>query len=165
MAILPPRTRSRAHWLIGTLGLVAFLGSGLVMHYGYAHLQGMDRATHLSFRSIHIYLLFSALLNLCVAPSAGPVTRGWAGGAAVLGSVLVLSGPVLLGIAFLEEPLDPSLDRESPGRSPVSGSGERGGRSRDVHLFRAVTVRPTPHVEVRSLPPDRTRLAPTQRPE
>lgn len=54
---------------------------------------------------------FSALLNLCVAPSAGPVTRGWAGGAAVLGSVLVLSGPVLLGIAFLEEPLDPSLDR------------------------------------------------------
>lgn len=105
------RAWSRAHWLIGVLGLVGFLGSGLQMHYGYGHLQGADRATHLSFRSIHIYLLFSSLLNLGVAAGVGRSERPWAALVAACGSVLVLAGPILLGIAFLTEPMVQSLDR------------------------------------------------------
>ena len=106
------RWRSRAHRLVGTLGVLGFLASGLRMHFGYGHLRDFDAATRLSFRSIHIYLLFASLLNLGVAP--GAVLRLASSRRRLvetIGSVLVLAGPFLFGIAFLREPLLPSLDR------------------------------------------------------
>ena len=112
---MPPPSVSRraraAHGIVGAAGVVGFLCSGLYMHFGLAHLEGLDRATHLSFRSIHIYLLFASLLNLAVAPGARWPARRWAATLTLIGSVLLLSGPFVLGAAFIREPLVPDLDR------------------------------------------------------
>jgi len=105
------RLAARAHWIVGALGVLAFLASGLDMHLRHDHLAGFDRATRLSFRSIHIYLLFASLLNVAVAPRVAPAARRWAAGAAAVGSLLLLAGPPLLAAAFWREPLEPGLDR------------------------------------------------------
>jgi hypothetical protein len=104
--------RRGAHWAVGTLGVLAFLASGLQMHFEYGHLRGFDRATRLSFRSIHIYLLFAALVNVAIAPSIRSSTGRASRTMALIGSLLVLAGPPCLGVAFIKEPLDVSLDRD-----------------------------------------------------
>jgi hypothetical protein len=107
----PTRFLGRAHLLVGAAGVVGFLCSGLYMHFGLAHLHGLDRATRLSYRSIHIYLLFSSLLNFVLAPRLkGRRTRSSA--VSLVGSVLLLAGPPFLAAAFILEPLLIPLDRE-----------------------------------------------------
>jgi undecaprenyl pyrophosphate phosphatase UppP len=98
--------RGRAHRIVGILGVLAFLASGLDMHFRHDHLRGLDMATRLSFRSIHIYLLFSALLNLGFAYGERVHDVKWRARVAAIGSGFVLIAPLLLGIAFVKEPLE-----------------------------------------------------------
>jgi len=92
------------HRAVGLAAVVLFAGTGVYMHIRYNHLHGMNDTTRLLFRSTHIYLLFSGLLNLALglylAPAAGALPRRLQ----QLGSVLVLLGPLLLLAAFLREP-------------------------------------------------------------
>jgi hypothetical protein len=105
------RLLGRAHLLVGAAGIVGFLSSGLYMHFRLAHLQGLEPATRLSFRSIHIYLLFSSLLNFVLAPHLeGRQVRRPA--VSLIGSLLLLTGPPFLGLAFIVEPPLPTLDRD-----------------------------------------------------
>lgn len=97
--------RRRAHLAVGLLGVLAFLASGLEMHFRYGHLREFDMATRLSFRSIHIYLLFASLLNLGVSLGARAHEAPWKRRVVVVGSALVLAAPFLLGVAFVTEPL------------------------------------------------------------
>ena len=101
----PAARRCRAHRVVGLLGVLAFLASGLEMHFRYGHLRSFDMATRLSFRSIHIYLLFASLLNLGVSLGARAHEAPWQRRVAVVGSALVLAAPFLLGVAFVTEPL------------------------------------------------------------
>lgn len=92
------------HRLAGAAALLLFLGTGLIMHYRYDHLRGMSDTTRLLFRSTHIYLLFTALLNgalgLYFSPAQQPVARRLQ----VAGSLLLLTAPLLALAAFLSEP-------------------------------------------------------------
>ena len=101
----------KAHWIVGIAGVMGFLASGLYMRFGEVHLEGHDRATRLSFRSIHIYLLFASLLNLAFARYADRSMRRWIRAVSLLASVFVAAAPALLGAAFVREPLVPDLDR------------------------------------------------------
>lgn len=99
------------HLIVGWAGVVAFLLSGQYMDRRLDHLRGMDDATRLLFRSTHIYLLLTSLLNVAVGfglPRGPARWRRWVG---YLGSALVLAGPVLTAAAFLTEPWLTGLDR------------------------------------------------------
>jgi hypothetical protein len=99
-----------AHLIVGLLTLVAFLASGQYMDRGYDHLRGLDHAARMLFRSAHIYLLFSALLNLALGLylTERPDWRCWLQWG---GSVLLLATPVLFAVAFLAEPWLTGLER------------------------------------------------------
>ncbi|HEX9165732.1 MAG TPA: hypothetical protein VF862_07455 [Gemmatimonadales bacterium] len=121
----------RLHLLVGLATVVLFGLTGLYMHFRYDHLRGMTDATRLLFRSTHIYLLFSGLLNVALGLSgagdngrerekAGGTAAGGttAGGAAAgpgllraIGSVLILVGPLLFLAGFLREPFLGALAR------------------------------------------------------
>jgi hypothetical protein len=94
----------RVNLILGILGVVAFLATGQYMDRRFDHLRGMADAPRLLFRSAHIYLLFSSLLNLLVgaywAPGRSSLRRGLQG----IGSVLVGLGPIVFIVAFLREP-------------------------------------------------------------
>jgi hypothetical protein len=141
----------RLHLATGLIALTAFLASGLFMRLGPHHLSSLDNATRLLFRSTHIYLLFTALLNLVLGMYAEPRQSGWRAWVQRVGSALVLVAPALLGMAFLREPWLTNLarpytqpavigsfvgvlchlvsssrsgPRSSPDRSPAASGGE-----------------------------------------
>jgi hypothetical protein len=91
-------------WLgLGTIAL--FLVTGAVMRSHHVHLLPADSALRMLFRSRHIYLLFSGLINLSVGlrfvlPPSGRGSR-----IALAGSMFTLTSSVLLAIAFFLEPM------------------------------------------------------------
>lgn len=74
------------------------------MHWGHDHLIGMPVAPRMMFRSAHIYLLWSGLLNTMLGLYVRLSDRLWAKGLQVIGSLAILIGPVLFVAAFLTEP-------------------------------------------------------------
>lgn len=54
----------RLHLLVGLAGVVTFVLTGQYMDRWLNHLDGMPDAPRALYRSGHIYILFSALLNL-----------------------------------------------------------------------------------------------------
>lgn len=101
----------RLHLVVGFVGLAAFLASGQYMDLAYDHLRGLDDATRLLFRSTHIYLLFSALLNIVLGLYRATGPAGWRCWPRGLGSVLVLAAPPLFVAGFLTEPWLSGLER------------------------------------------------------
>lgn len=97
--------------LAGALGLLLFLLTGLYMHLVHGHLHGMADAPRLLYRSAHIYLLWSSLLNLllgCYLVRTKHVHLAWL---QRLGSGLIMMAPVLLCAGFFCEPAMPELAR------------------------------------------------------
>jgi ABC-type Fe3+ transport system permease subunit len=90
--------------MIGCLGLLAFFASGLHMHYGLNHLNGFEDALRLSYRSTHLYLLFTSLMNLALATSHDRPQVGWRKALQFTGSFLLLISPILAGLGFVFEP-------------------------------------------------------------
>ena len=91
------------HLIAGVAGLVAFLATGVYMDRSLAHLAGMPDAPRALYRSAHIYLLFSALLNM-VLGSYVVLRRGmWWQGFQYVGSLLVLGSGVMFLYGFAIE--------------------------------------------------------------
>ena len=61
-----PRVLRRIHLVVGLAGVVLFLGTGQYMDRVHDHLRGMEDVRRMLFRSAHIYLLWSSLLNLAL---------------------------------------------------------------------------------------------------
>src|SRR5687767_3427493 len=101
----------RVHLILGIAGLVAFLATGQYMDHRWDHLSGMADGPRLLFRSAHIYLLFSSLLNLLLGIYWTRGRTGLRRGLQAAGSVLVAIGPLLFIVAFLREPWLRDLDR------------------------------------------------------
>jgi MFS superfamily sulfate permease-like transporter len=110
----------RLHLLVGLATVALFGLTGLYMHYRYDHLRGMTDATRLLFRSTHIYLLLSGLLNVALGlylPEGGRPDGsslrdpGPATTIRAIGSGLVLLGPLLFLAGFLREPFLGGLAR------------------------------------------------------
>ena len=92
------------HMVLGSVGILAFIASGQYMDLRLDHLRGMADAPRLLFRSAHIYLLLSALLNLVLGIYFRPARTALRRGAQSVGSALIAAGPPLFVTAFISEP-------------------------------------------------------------
>jgi hypothetical protein len=92
------------HIAVGLTGIVLFLLSGQYMHHVLGHLADMEAGPRMLFRSAHIYLLWSSLLNLVLGCYLSSGAHGVSKAMQTIGSVAVLSGPILLCFAFYYEP-------------------------------------------------------------
>lgn len=97
------RVWQRLHFLTGIAGLVAFLLTGQYMDRWLSHLVGMADGPRVLYRSAHIYILFSALLNLLLGTYFVPVHGRFVRALQRVGSVLLLAAPVLLLYGFIVE--------------------------------------------------------------
>jgi hypothetical protein len=101
--------RNRAHFFVGILTLLGFVGTGVYLRLHVKELAEGPEAVRIAFRSNHIYLLMSGLVNLVMGVYSGPFDwRRWVRSAA---SVLVLAAPFVFGVAFAREPASGSFDR------------------------------------------------------
>jgi hypothetical protein len=97
-------TLRRIHLWLGIMTLLVFLMTGQFMDKQLGHLVGMADGPRMLYRSSHIYLLWSGLLNVSLGLYPIQFGHGWSGGAKRLGSVLILVSPPLLLISFFLEP-------------------------------------------------------------
>ena len=104
------RSLGRLHLLVGLLALAAFLLTGQYMDRALDHLRAMEDGPRMIYRSAHIYLLWSGLLNTTIGLYLQPAA-GWRRAVQASGSVLLLAGPPLLLAAFALEPALAGLDR------------------------------------------------------
>ena len=93
----------RIHLIAGLLGLVAFLLTGLFMDRRLDHLVGMPDGPRALYRSGHIYILFSALLNLLLGVYLTTPASRAARVVQYLGSALLLGALFLLLYGFIVE--------------------------------------------------------------
>lgn len=94
----------RLHLALGLLTLIAFVLTGQYMDRYHGHLHDMAPAPRLLFRSAHIYLLFSGLLNCAVGMVGLPPPETWRRVLVVIGSLILLTTPALFLLAFFKEP-------------------------------------------------------------
>ena len=100
---MPRHPWKRLHLLFGVLGLAVFLFTGQFMDRRLDHLVGMPDGPRALYRSGHIYILFSALLNLLLG-----VYVAWSGQRVArmfqyLGSTILLVALVLFVYGFFVE--------------------------------------------------------------
>src|SRR6266850_7717396 len=107
----------KVHLIFGVLAAIAFLLTGQYMDKYYNHMVGVPDGPRLLYRTRHIFILLSGLVNLAIAAyftyRRQPLQRTLQ----VLGSLLVLSAPVLFLVAFFYEPKLSNL------RTPLSHWG------------------------------------------
>jgi hypothetical protein len=94
----------RAHYIMGLLGFATFALSGQVLSHHRPSLDSLEAGAHMMFVSRHIYLLGAALLNLVLGLYLQRQPEPWREALQRLGSILILSSPFFLGLAFLTEP-------------------------------------------------------------
>jgi hypothetical protein len=94
----------RLHLVIGLVGLVAFLATGLYMDRVHGHLRGYSDSQRLLFRSTHIYLLLAAVVNALLGLYLVPSGIAWRRGIQMLGSAALVVTPALFLAAFCTEP-------------------------------------------------------------
>lgn len=132
----------RLHQSVGVLSLAAFLASGLYMRWLHANTTGLDETTRMLLRSTHIYLLFTALLNLFLGLYLPEAPAGWRRWTRLVGSVLILVAPLLVAAGFLTAPWLTGLER------PYSRWGVYGSLAglvlHAVSRWRASRSRPVP---------------------
>lgn len=99
------------HLVVGVAGFIAFLLTGQYMRWVHAGLDGMADGPRLFFRSAHIFLLWSSLLNIVLGCYLTPVASVVARRVQRASSLLILIGPLLLGVSFFFESYTPALTR------------------------------------------------------
>ena len=93
----------KLHWYGGWILLIVFLLSGQYMSYYHNHLQDMNDALRMQYRSIHIYILFSALIHILLGAFVRYSIFGLFRASQIIGSVLLFSASVFLVISFMTE--------------------------------------------------------------
>jgi len=95
----------RLHLVVGLASLVFFTGTGLYLRFREPAMASTDLGPRMLLRAGHIYLLFSGLLNVVAGFSSDGrnVSR--------VGSVLLLSSPVVLAVGFCVEAARSALQR------------------------------------------------------
>ena len=99
------------HLTIGMLAVVAFVLTGQYMHWVHNHLQGMPDGPRLFYRSSHIYLLWSSLLNVLLGCYLSRPPQQFFRHAQTIASFAILAGPFLLCTSFFVELYNPALLR------------------------------------------------------
>jgi hypothetical protein len=92
------------HRAVGMATVLVFFATGLFLRYLRPPMTTYDDATRLLFRSGHIYLLFSGLVNLALGLHLASLRRPAARRLAFAGSVLLVIAPIFLLAGFFLEP-------------------------------------------------------------
>jgi hypothetical protein len=83
----------------------------------YNHMRGVPDAPRLLYRTRHIFILMSGLLNLGIGAYFTYRTETWQRALQLLGSILIFTAPLLFVIGFFYEPNRGDL------RTPLSHYG------------------------------------------
>jgi hypothetical protein len=94
----------RLHLIVSILTLMAFVITGQIMRLHAPPLHDLTADLRLLYRSRHIYILASGLVNLILGLYFQRNRPGWPTVVQTIGSMLVLVAPVLLIVAFATEP-------------------------------------------------------------
>jgi hypothetical protein len=94
----------KVHLIFGVLAAIAFLLTGQYMDKYYNHMVGVPDGPRLLYRTRHIFILLSGLVNLAIAAYFTYRRQALQRTLQVLGSLLILSAPVLFLVAFFYEP-------------------------------------------------------------
>ena len=94
----------RIHLAVGTLAVIAFLVTGQFMRMHKPPMAALEDGLRMMYRSRHIYLLGSGLVNLMLGLYLRARASGWRKSTQMAGSVLLLAAPFLLLTAFINEP-------------------------------------------------------------
>ena len=95
----------RSHLAVGLASLVFFAGTGMYLRFREPAMASTDLGPRMLLRAGHIYLLFSGLLNVVAG------LRSDGRNVSRVGSVLLLSSPVLLAVGFCVEAARSALQR------------------------------------------------------
>ena len=82
--------------------MIVFVLTGQYMEY--VHNRSLPDGPRMMYRSRHIYLLLSGLINLSIGTYLTYRPGGWRGTLQTIGSVLLTIGPALLLAGFFREP-------------------------------------------------------------
>ena len=106
------RTRLRSiHLITGIIVVLIFLGTGLLMRFNYSKAYENNYFVRMLFRSTHIYLLLSGLLNIALGSYLRLSVKKLNLYIQIIGSSFILVAPALLIGAFFSEPFRQSLNR------------------------------------------------------
>jgi hypothetical protein len=97
-------TMRRLHLVVGILTVVAFLITGQVMSHHQPAMAMLSDGERMMFRSRHIYILASGLINLMLGLYLRRWQSSWRAITQTAGSLLLIVAPVLLILAFGSEP-------------------------------------------------------------
>src|SRR6185369_1166247 len=92
----------RLHLILGLSVIVIFLLTGQYMEY--IHNRILPDGTRMLYRSRHIYLLLSGLLNLILGIYFVPQPRGWRRTVQIAGTILIVLSPAILLAGFFSDP-------------------------------------------------------------
>jgi hypothetical protein len=93
-------TSRRFHAVLGFVLVAAFLLTGQYMDRIHAHLAGMADGPRLLYRSRHIYVLMSALVNVALATYLVPSPSRLASRVQLAGSTVVAAASMAMVVAF-----------------------------------------------------------------
>ena len=94
----------KVHLIFGVCVVVAFLLTGQYMDKYYNHLVGVAEGPRLLYRTRHIFILLSGLLNLGIGAYFTYRVEVWQRTIQLLGSLLIFTASFLFVIAFFYEP-------------------------------------------------------------
>src|SRR6266576_1165950 len=94
----------RVHLIFGAVVVIAFLLTGQYMDKYYNHMVGVPDGPRLLYRTRHIFILLSGLVNLAIGAYFTYRTQPVHRTIQVLGSLLIFSSSVLFLAAFFYEP-------------------------------------------------------------
>lgn len=101
----------RLHLAIGAIGLLAFAVTGQYMSIVLRGLADMPDGPRMLYRSAHLYLMWSALLNLFVGAYYAAAASPGARAVQTIASGMLLAGPALIIVAFFVESPANDFDR------------------------------------------------------
>jgi hypothetical protein len=101
----------RAHLVVGSLGVLVFLATGLYMRAGFPELYGTNEALRYIYRANHVYILLASLANVVLGIYLVASRPGWRAFVSRLASLLAILSPVVLSYAFFAEAPNASPER------------------------------------------------------
>jgi hypothetical protein len=93
----------KLHFVVGLVGVVAFIATGAYMRAGFPDLYATDEVLRYLYRSNHVYVLLASLVNVALGVHLAPVAPGWRASVSLVGSLLALASPAVLCFAFFVE--------------------------------------------------------------
>lgn len=101
----------KLHLWWGILFVGVFLATGVYMRVRFPEAHRDDMGMRMMFRSAHVYILLSALLNMVLGAHLSPAEQGWRRVAERTASALLVASPAVFTAAFFIEPAPQRLDR------------------------------------------------------